>query len=1814
MRFNRKHLAGAVFAATFSVFFMGCSSLFENLYNEDGTEKTGDDSLRTASTNEDISSGLVVIKNTDLTHNQITYSQDQDLYFVGQVPDSYSDYDVTYDNGTNVSLLGKDDPVEFRCFTNDSHATVSWSAVQTWKYVPETESCTSTDSDGNEVTYSGIKGQYSLKLDEGQSVSLAKVSSSDGSIVQADLPYGVTVVTCKITADDANYSSEYKIVLTKEYVITLADSSDQSNVTDHGIVVIKATDPSRNAINYSSTVYEYEIGDSTGADTSLDLTGRDDPVVFKCYLLDDNAELTWEARQTKKYSPVWDDDQSGVTAQTLEELESPLAFDFIEADETYSGSGLYMQYTEDGKQIVKADLPYGVTEVYATITAYNTDEDGNLSENISQYKITLTKRYVITTATSDSEGTDSGLVVLANGKEGNLIDYNASTLNYTVKTLNGGNDPVKIKFYPEEPDFTDTSWTAVQTQTYKADTTEVTNSSGVTYTIQQAGSYVDLEEEVDLISAGTLEVSQADDGSYSFVTGNLPYGTSVITVKSASQDENSSTSYTVTIYKKRISTNINIVSSDNQDLSTVTDNGLVVLSADDDYSLNHINYSSSTSDYALDVTAADNGEDGMKFRCYLADTDASLAWSVIQTAEFTPVTTTETLTDDMTGETYTQTSITGQTETECAEELTFTSTSDGDNNEITAMIPYGITKVAATITSADDETRQYIITLTRDIYDSSSSSSTGSYSLLSELNVTIVNSDDSEESAAVLSPSFDPSVTTYTLTVDETADELSIEAIAAATGADISDAKAVTKYGTVPGTDGLTVSLAGGKTRISFTVTDESGISRTYYIYVEKPEDGDTTLESLDFSPESGYSNGVKGFTFDSSYAGEDYDAASKYAMTLSADDRVDVTSVEFTAVPTNKRTVAYYGVSDSESQLPDSWSTAFTKTSQASSSLSQTVSIEDEDAETINRVLWIKTVSDEYYHYTSSGYESTKRADTTYHKVLLSKAGDANTRLTALVVVATYENKDSGGSYKTSTILTQTSSSTVGYKTSAKTVNVTTFADRLDFYLRPLDKDAEVSYKALNTSYSNGEENTSFTGYASSAVSLSKLSGECSYLNDGSDAYYTFTIGEVAEGTATSADLPNGTTTVTIGSTVYTFVKPDLSTVSYSVKTAGANGEGVYSPWEHYIYLPNSVSSIVMNLTAKQQNETISVDSCTQTADANGTAVSSAQNAGWSLHHYDVTEGENIVKWLLNVGNASETVDDYNCTQTGNTLATEIPEGTTTLKFTVTNTGASGTSSQEYIYYIIRAADSESRLNSLSFDGTSPSAFASDWADGMTSDSYYYLASSSAYAVDAGDLTVAAQAVSSGANVKITMRHSDQTDVSADASSVSAAEWDTETTLAEGTYSVSESHTMSSDDAGTLLFTVYVESGDGSSSRTYYLIVHVEADKTAQLDSLKIIQKGSDASDSNDRTILGNSFSPDTYSYSDLSASLNYVGDITITPVKYSKASITSSGLTLNGSDAVSAGYASLSDYVYTIPYESYIANMGSTFAVTYTVQAQDSSVDPVTYTVSFDIPEYTSVTETKTVSASSEYSYDVPSGYKKGLGYRFGSVIADESSVLLGKFGGIDVVGTDNLTSSSPVWYESSFAASGIQFVVNVDGTDYGVALGSDGKSTTFYKFDLSSKTVSECTGSDIPDVSLEVVPSFVYEGDTPYLQLVLNLTNGSGSTVKLGAAIDTLVGSLDESTVASNDSVEVAETNNGFTMNGSAYAFSVILKNAYGVTDVDTLWYGDYDGGDFYENIFDSTAVSSLSSGTDSAACFSWTLGSDSSYTKTIRLTMG
>ena len=1426
----KRRYIGLIFAVLAEIIFAGCSNLFENIINDDFSFKNGDDTIFIDVDGKEIESGLVVIKASEKDRNQISYSPSQSTYFVGEVPEDYSDFTVDYKNGTNVTLTGKDGLVELRCFTNDVNAKVEWTLSQTWEYIPEYETRTTEDSNGNSVVYQSIKSQYAEKLEAPVLVSYNLQTKTGASFITTDLPYGVTVANCKVIADDTQYSTEYKIILTKKYI-------------DRKLMVIGSLDETLNRISFNPVQDKYEI---------TDVSEQDNEMKFRFYLSDSDTKVEWNLKQVAEFE-----------------------------------------------------------------------------KEISTYSKEIT-------------------------------------------------DPV----------------------------------------------------------LGTKEKVE-----YKYISG-----------------------------QKKI------------------------------------------------------------------DCDESVQYHTTDSEDF-------------------------------------------DANEIAAEIPIGITEVTATIYSENGETVTYKIKLQRDLYKIVTEEEyeeslekgevIGEYSKLEDLTVTIIDEKDKddEDKVAELSPEFDPSITTYTLTVDEEIDRITIDVLPESEDAEISNPTVVTKYGEVPAIEGMNISLVGGTSRITFTVTDEIGIARTYTVYVEKPEDGDTTLESLVISPEVGFANGLAlDKNLNKAFKGSDKSADAYYKMTLSADSRKDVSEVEFTATPTNKRTVVSYGVSNSVIEVPEDWSESFDK----SNTKSQRVTIADGDAETLTKVLWIKTVSDEYYHIKDDVYETEKRADTTYHKILLSKAGDANLGITALAIDVTYEDGI------TKNLESQISKTKVAAEVKDVVKNtdvITTFADVLTFYFRPLDKDAEITYSVINAE----------KGDITSETKLEKISGTCEKLNDGSTEYCKLTIGSIDEGVDSTKDLPRGETTVNIGNGTFTFTKPDLKNVSYNVGVG--NGE---FKWDGYIYLTYEEETLNMSLKAQQQNQILEVVSCEHILGANNTVLGEVEKSTDVKSTISRAAGNktNLTNWTNIIEN--------------------IPVGTTKLTIKVTNGTVGNPVTATRDFYIVRADTTETRLKSLEFDEKTPDSFKEDWKAGMTNTVYTYELAKS-YNVEAGEILLKFAPVYSDAYITFEKWQSTNVNLNdVDDNSWTRLYTKSGSGISEFIETLTEENATKN--GGTSIkYTIKVStSKDSEPTHTYNLIIHVEADNTAQLEALKIIQKGE--SEELSRTILSNSFDPEILEYKDLFASLNYKGDIVITPTKYAKARIVKTVLKCDGIEInpdSESGLTITDDEIITISYDLYGTKLGSTYSVSYEVQAQDLSSETKTYTVEFKIPEYTTITETTKTSVTKELSYEVPAKVTGGLGYRFGSVISDKALAVKDYFGGIDIVGS----ADGENWYESSFGGSGFQFVLNIDGKDYWAKLNEEGKLEALYTYDGATVKAVE----QIPDgIDFEVKPQFVFEGETQYLELEFDVTNATGKKVKLGAAIDTLIGTIDEASKASNDRVKVEATNNGFVMKGKEFSFSMLLQNAYGVDDVTEFWYGPYNSGKFLLHVFDDKE-SGLKTNEDSAASFYWDIGEETVSSKKIRITM-
>lgn len=174
--------------------------------NDDEKAKTGDDSLTSTSstasyendesTNTEIDKGLVVIKSSRPTYNQITYSASQKDYVVG------SDSEVT--NGTKVYLSSVDNPVTFKCLTNDAHSTVEWTTVQTYESVAQTTTSEKTYTDTADSTKkSTIKTTTVTRDNNGkQSADAATITQTNYGFDMSNAGYKFSVILNNATGVD----------------------------------------------------------------------------------------------------------------------------------------------------------------------------------------------------------------------------------------------------------------------------------------------------------------------------------------------------------------------------------------------------------------------------------------------------------------------------------------------------------------------------------------------------------------------------------------------------------------------------------------------------------------------------------------------------------------------------------------------------------------------------------------------------------------------------------------------------------------------------------------------------------------------------------------------------------------------------------------------------------------------------------------------------------------------------------------------------------------------------------------------------------------------------------------------------------------------------------------------------------------------------------------------------------------------------------------------------------------------------------------------------------------------------------------------------------------------------------------------------------------------------------------------------------------------------------------------------------------------------------------------------------------------------
>ena len=163
----------------------------------------------------------------------------------------------------------------------------------------------------------------------------------------------------------------------------------------------------------------------------------------------------------------------------------------------------------------------------------------------------------------------------------------------------------------------------------------------------------------------------------------------------------------------------------------------------------------------------------------------------------------------------------------------------------------------------------------------------------------------------------------------------------------------------------------------------------------------------------------------------------------------------------------------------------------------------------------------------------------------------------------------------------------------------------------------------------------------------------------------------------------------------------------------------------------------------------------------------------------------------------------------------------------------------------------------------------------------------------------------------------------------------------------------------------------------------------------------------------------------------------------------------------------------------------------------------------------------------------------------------------------------------SNFNIWGDSvqtTFSDKGYFSVLNVNGTE---------------------ANIKNCSGS-LNGVSVQTKLSYISNGN--YVKISFEATNTSGSAKTIGIA------TYADIQIADNDYAPITNLsgNRGFTMtDGTKYTFTFLGRNSYGVTDVDTYWFGQFQLRE--ENKWNNSQTFDYGSTTerqgDSGMAFSW-----------------
>lgn len=1161
---------------------------------------------------------------------------------------------------------------------------------------------------------------------------------------------------------------------------------------------------------------------------------------------------------------------------------------------------------------------------------------------------------------------------------------------------------------------------------------------------------------------------------------------------------------------------------------------------------------------------------------------------------------------------------------------------NSDRVRVTSL-PYGVTKVTAKVCSYDKSNpleELYTITLPRVQFYSSEESSentsssgseqspaceddTSKLEALSVTNLETIDDDGNKtkiETQAAVNFTFNKEETIYSLVVDEDTDVMIINPTLSENES-MSNPVSKTKYSELKSND-YSVNLLGGLQVITFTVTEEGCEPRTYTIYAYK-QSGNTILQAINYSS---YDCVSEKWT-EQSMASANYEAgvtamspsavsldngasaaenANTYKLNVRADNACDVSKMKFSVKPYDSHTHIYYYVGN-ECPAADSsdWGSGYLS---SSSSNEKVFTLSNEGIKAKTR-LWLKTVSRPYYHTSDFENESSAsvspRSDVTYHKIEISKPGKANAAFKELLIKTESE-----------TNVVKTLHSDLDSNDGAGVIHtagdiekyVGTDIDVAKIYFRFADDDVKdnktVTYSVVNkrASDTNLTPNTDF--YKSPAPGSLKGSTE---IKDGKE-YYVITLGqpEAEDKNAddlskarTTNDLPMGDTIVKIfvndsESATVTLKKPDLNSYSLTAKPALGSGYSGYYTTSFYdtvYYLNKGVEEVDLTMNTSQKNEIIYVDSYKKIAKENG----SEESDDYSDKGYvSIVQSKDkpYTKWTSKV--------------------TKIPKGTSQVVYRVKS--AYGDFSQLCTVTFVRAEDTETRLRS--FDVAGPKNHITDfkWSDEGTSENgidvnNYKLGDAT------GNYTITALPMNSNEEVTVFVYKSDTKNI--DKNNLEALNKKDYQTNTNGSYTFE----AESDDKFVL---VRVEVKNGTSNVRYYdALITVDPEVTT-----KITATGKQYYNSTSTEYDAFNFYKADNTIAAASTNVNSNGDIRIEVSKSAKAKWNDGypKVTLDTVDGENiASHLDIdSDMNITIKYDVYKNYLGKALNVIYKATAEIGTVEEE-FVFPIELSTLKTVTSYNKWISSKSYSYVLPaSNDQNQLAFRFGSQINDERTNWIytatdkgSKTGGVDIVGSLNYGSN---WGATSYNFSGLHYLVQKGSSIYLAKLEADSfdnkkaKADIFYLLNASKKTLEEKSASEL-GISLSVNAEVCYNGDTPYLLLKANVSGAD----KLGVIMDTLVAPENKATDSKADSVTIKETNNGFSMAGDGYKFSVFLKNALGVDDVTRFWYGPYTGvsGLNYLSTVFSNSGSNLPANTDSAISFSWDLSG--SCEKSFRVTI-